>query len=132
MEPRNRFQGINSASLCSLAGRYDNPIPTRCLAPIDFFKNSSSVVCLKLWIYYSYYMGSLSAPYFPVNGEIKQNKSNLDVPLHLPISQMFFVTCSMSPNYSMSQPFKFNLNRAKRVTLHVLLLVRSRTKHSPH
>ncbi len=36
--PRNRFQGMNSASLCSLAGRYDNPIPTRCLAPIDFFK----------------------------------------------------------------------------------------------
>jgi hypothetical protein len=38
MEPRNRFQGINSASLCSLAGRYDNPIPTRCLALIDFLK----------------------------------------------------------------------------------------------
>jgi hypothetical protein len=38
MEPRNGFQGINSASLCSLAGRYDNPIPTRCLAPIDFLK----------------------------------------------------------------------------------------------
>jgi hypothetical protein len=29
---------MNSASLCSLAGRYDNPIPTRCLAPIDFLK----------------------------------------------------------------------------------------------
>ncbi len=42
MEPRNRFQGMNSASLCSLAGRYDNPIPTRCPALIDFFKNSSS------------------------------------------------------------------------------------------
>jgi hypothetical protein len=28
MEPRNRFQGMNSASLCSLAGRYENPIPT--------------------------------------------------------------------------------------------------------
>ncbi len=27
MEPRNRFQGMNSASLCSLAGRYDNPMP---------------------------------------------------------------------------------------------------------
>jgi hypothetical protein len=26
MEPRNRFQGMNSVSLCSLAGRYDNPI----------------------------------------------------------------------------------------------------------
>ncbi len=38
MEPRNRCQGINSASLCSMAGRYDNPIPTRCLAPIDFLK----------------------------------------------------------------------------------------------
>jgi hypothetical protein len=38
MKPRNRFQGINSTSLCSLAGRYDNPIPTRCLTPIDFLK----------------------------------------------------------------------------------------------
>jgi hypothetical protein len=38
METRNRCPGINSASLCSLAGRYDNPIPTRCLAPIDFLK----------------------------------------------------------------------------------------------
>jgi hypothetical protein len=28
----------NSASLCSLAGRYDNPIPTRCLAPINLLK----------------------------------------------------------------------------------------------
>jgi hypothetical protein len=38
MEPRNRFQGMNSASLCSLAGRYDNPIPTRFLVPIDCLK----------------------------------------------------------------------------------------------
>jgi hypothetical protein len=29
---------MNSACLCSLAGRYDNPIPTRFLAPIDFLK----------------------------------------------------------------------------------------------
>ncbi len=27
-----------STSLCSLASRYDNPIPTQCLAPIDFLK----------------------------------------------------------------------------------------------
>jgi hypothetical protein len=33
--PRNRFQGINSTSLCSLAGRYDNPVPSRFLAPIE-------------------------------------------------------------------------------------------------
>jgi hypothetical protein len=38
MEPRNRFQGMNSVSLCSLAGRYDNPIPTQFLVPIDCLK----------------------------------------------------------------------------------------------
>ncbi len=38
MGPRNWFQGMNSASLCSLAGRYENPIPSRCLAFIDFLK----------------------------------------------------------------------------------------------
>jgi hypothetical protein len=38
MRLRNRFQGINSGSLCSLAGRYDNPIPPRFLAPIDCLK----------------------------------------------------------------------------------------------
>ncbi len=38
MEPRNWFQGMNSASLCSLAGRYDYTIPTRFLAPIDCLK----------------------------------------------------------------------------------------------
>ncbi len=45
MEPRNRFQGINSASLCSLAGRYDNPIPTRFLAPIDCLKIPALSMC---------------------------------------------------------------------------------------
>jgi hypothetical protein len=30
--------GIDPASLCSLAGRYDNPIPTRFLAPLDCSK----------------------------------------------------------------------------------------------
>ncbi len=34
----NRFQGTNSARLCSLAGRYDNFIPSRFLAPIDYLK----------------------------------------------------------------------------------------------
>jgi len=29
---------MNSASLCSLAGRYENPILPQCLAPIDFLK----------------------------------------------------------------------------------------------
>ncbi len=33
-ELKNRFQGINSASLCSLAGRYDKPMPTPFLAPV--------------------------------------------------------------------------------------------------
>ncbi len=34
---------MNSASLCSLAGRYENHIPPRCLAPIDFLKISAQV-----------------------------------------------------------------------------------------
>jgi hypothetical protein len=38
MEPRNLFQGMNSASLCSLADRFDIPIPIRFLAPIDCLK----------------------------------------------------------------------------------------------
>jgi hypothetical protein len=41
-ESKNRFQGTNSAKLCSLAGRYNNPILTRFLAPIDCLKNSST------------------------------------------------------------------------------------------
>jgi hypothetical protein len=31
-------KGIDSASICSLAGRYDNPNPTRFLAPVDCSK----------------------------------------------------------------------------------------------
>jgi hypothetical protein len=38
MDPRNRFQGMNSACLCSLPGRYDNPNLTRFLAPIECLK----------------------------------------------------------------------------------------------
>jgi hypothetical protein len=37
-EPRNRFQELDPASLCSLAGRQDNLIPARFLAPIDCYK----------------------------------------------------------------------------------------------
>ncbi len=37
-ELRNIFHGIDSASLCSLAGRYDNPVPSRFLGPIDWSK----------------------------------------------------------------------------------------------
>ena len=37
-EPKNQFQGAYSDSLCSLAGRYDNPILTQFLACIDCLK----------------------------------------------------------------------------------------------
>ncbi len=36
--PGIESKGNDSASLCSLAGRYDNPIPTQFLAPIDCSK----------------------------------------------------------------------------------------------
>ncbi len=38
------FQGMNSASLSSLAGRYDNPLPPRFLAPIDSLKFQLSIL----------------------------------------------------------------------------------------
>ncbi len=45
-EPRNLFQGIDSASLSSLAGRYDNPISTRFLAPTDCSKIPALLLAL--------------------------------------------------------------------------------------
>ncbi len=47
MGPQNWFQGMNSASLCSLAGRYDNPVPPRFLAPIDFLKSPGYAVLVE-------------------------------------------------------------------------------------
>ncbi len=35
---KNQFKWINSISMCSLACRYDNPIPIRFLAPVDCLK----------------------------------------------------------------------------------------------
>jgi hypothetical protein len=54
MEPRNRFQGMNSASLCSLAGRYDNSIPLRFLAPIDSLKKGLCGRCFSEFIDWRY------------------------------------------------------------------------------
>ncbi len=46
-EPKNRFQGTKSARLCTLACRYDNPIPIRFLLPTDCLKIPAQVT----WIY---------------------------------------------------------------------------------
>jgi hypothetical protein len=55
-EPKNRLQGIGSARLCTLAGRYDNPIPTRFLAPIDCLKIPAlKAVCKGGYEYVQYY-----------------------------------------------------------------------------
>jgi hypothetical protein len=37
-------KGIDSASLCSQAGGYDNPIPTRFLAPIDHYEIPALII----------------------------------------------------------------------------------------
>jgi hypothetical protein len=44
-EPENRIQGTNSARLCSMAGRYDNPIPARLLAPMECLKVPKCEIC---------------------------------------------------------------------------------------
>jgi hypothetical protein len=43
-EPKNLFQGTDSARLCSLAGRYDHPIASRFLAPIDCLKIQAQII----------------------------------------------------------------------------------------
>ncbi len=48
-EPRNRLQGIDSTSLCSLAGRYDNHIPTWFPAPIDYSKIPAQGSSTEVW-----------------------------------------------------------------------------------
>ncbi len=47
---------MNSASLCSLAGRYENPIPPRCLAPIDFLK-------IPALVYLPFFLSAECLPY---------------------------------------------------------------------
>ncbi len=42
--PENRFQVINSAGICSLTGRYDNPFPTRFLSHIKWL-NIPALYC---------------------------------------------------------------------------------------
>ncbi len=50
-EPRNRLQGIASASLWRLTSRYDNPIPAWFLAPIDCSKIPAQYCRGKVYTY---------------------------------------------------------------------------------
>jgi hypothetical protein len=56
---------MNSASLCSLAGRYDNPLPLRFLAPIASLKipaqelKSNNFPCLNLEPFIMKYVASI-------------------------------------------------------------------------
>jgi hypothetical protein len=43
----DRFQGIDSASLCNLSGRYDNPMSTVFLAPIYCYKIRAQYILLQ-------------------------------------------------------------------------------------
>ncbi len=64
---------MNSASLCSLAGRYDNPIPTWFLAPID---------CLKFQLCIFFTIEIVWQVYF-----------SLDVVFSLSIFEIYIVEC---------------------------------------
>jgi hypothetical protein len=58
--------GINSVSLCSLAGRYDNNIPTRFLAPIKCLKISALTVHTCLYIKLQWILNLRN---WPIGGE---------------------------------------------------------------
>jgi hypothetical protein len=66
---------MNTASLCSLAGRYGNPIPTRFLAPID---------CTKILALLSYWLAKIhrleeSIPHNRYLGSLNVDKYGLCV-----------------------------------------------------
>ncbi len=48
-EARIRYEGIDSASIFSLASRFDNPIPARFLTPIDCYK----IPALYVFVFYA-------------------------------------------------------------------------------
>ncbi len=48
-EARNRYVGIDSASIFSLSGRFDNPIPARFLTPIE----CSKIPALYVFVFYA-------------------------------------------------------------------------------
>jgi hypothetical protein len=64
-EPRNRFEGIDSASQCSLAGRYDNPL-TRFLSPIDCSKIPAQLAYYVCVTYFR--LQSLQSKNIPMTG----------------------------------------------------------------
>ncbi len=71
MEHRDRFQGMNFASLCSLAG-CNYPIPTRCLAPIDFLTIPALV---RNWIGFPRYKSRVTCTY----GLHNENKTGFPI-----------------------------------------------------
>jgi hypothetical protein len=105
---------MNSVSLCRLAGRYDNPIPTRFLAPIDRLKipalgSNPSILrhgvirgamfyIVKLTPYWQkierkkHKILQLLTLYFIVHNTISSSP-NLMHNVHLPISPCFVTAC---------------------------------------
>ncbi len=59
-----RNTGTDSASLCSLAGRYDNPFPTRFLPPIDCSTYNASTASISQLKFPSF-RSSPSIPHIP-------------------------------------------------------------------
>ncbi len=90
MGPRNRFQGTNSASLCSLAGRYDNPLPPRFLAPIASLKTPAQVFFSSYFhFYWISVLGQIQNDVF-CNGCITYQCSNNLT--NVPYDFLFFTT----------------------------------------
>jgi hypothetical protein len=70
---------MNSASLCSLAGRYDNPFPTRFLAPIDCLKILALVIRVDGWLLAKLVARLLAAAALWVRTDIAQKYKKDDI-----------------------------------------------------
>jgi hypothetical protein len=92
---------MNSASLCSLAGRYDNPIPTRFLATIDCLKipaldSGLSLINLRQVIHHGTH--PLQAELYP--GRYQASQQGFYTLLICPIAS--FVHCMFTRHYLLS------------------------------
>ncbi len=84
-EPRNRFQGIDFASLCSLASRYDNPICRTGLPgyigwPWNLFLHSANVSEFGFRLHRLAESGSLSIPWNRFLGSLNVYKYCIQIP----------------------------------------------------
>ncbi len=75
MEPRNRFRGIDSASLCSLAGRYDKYGCPTGLAGWDRFLSSLKDLQIRAQFKFIHFVDLIKDPFLSWNWDVSASQN---------------------------------------------------------